>query len=245
VSRGWRDRLFGSGPKAINILSGLKNWWQEKTWDRKRIDSAPGYLSETTTIGTAALTLLALLIGAPQNKKVDAVAPVTTITSPASPIDQPGLHATADVLGEATKITSELRKECQAGNYKHMIGCIKAVVGTQTPEVRKGLVKIIAEAAEERAKSEGVTWSKLNKKEKDAYIDAVLGGTQDKTTNSITKKDSPASAVAKHYRLNVKDITFTGADGLSKIGIDIAKFKTPESLDQKVIVDMIVSQLKK
>lgn len=269
AKNGWREKLFGQGSKVGDFIEKVKKSRaaeMAKLLRRNKTKGGAMALLLLTTLG---------LNWPNENKKSDAAPEIPAITNPEQPNPESGNPQIFDDVpnpyppvfegqtiypevpnvsvpeigtpdfSQYTKITPELRKECQAGNFTHMIGCIKAVVGAQTPEVRQGLVKMIAEAAEKRADSEGVTWSKLNKKEKDTYIDAVLGGTQDKTTNSITKTDSPASAIAKHYGLNVKDITFTGADGLSKMGIDAAKFKTPESLDQKVIVDMIVSQLKK
>lgn len=216
--KNWRDKLRNFFNPAIKPVSGfienMRDKFGDRTWRRKTIEVA----GSASKVAVASLILLLLL---EPNKKEEVATEPIKITKPDLP----------KTVTEDITITDEMKAACRKGDNSYMIKCIRSVVGRQNEKLRTELTKIIFDAAQKRAVSEGSDWLKLSRKEKDAYVDAVLGG----------DKNSPSGQIAKELKLDTVPYTFTGMDDLKKQGIKVAMPETPKS---HVPIEMVIERVR-
>ena len=236
VSKGGGELLKSvvSGSPVKGFMGRMKGWWNKK-WNAPHesglVSSSSEVFNATTTIGLVILALLGV-----NKPKTEAVAVAqATITQQ---LDQKEVsRITGGQSQEVTEkkaipetiITPEMIQACQKGDNSYMIKCIKAVVNGQETNIRNELTTHINKAAEARAAKEGISWVKLNAREKDAYVDAVLGG----------DKNSPSGRIAEELNLTKNMYRFSGMDDLKKRGLNVSMPERPESVPVGVIIRMI------
>lgn len=195
--------LYGKKEEAVKKPAvEISQPLTDKAVNLQKIDDIPNPyppVFERQTIYPEVPHITAPDIGAP-NIKPDVSEPPRVESKPMNP-----------VLEEATRITPEMKAACARGDNSYMIKCIRATVGAQPEKVRSEITKIIFDAAQAKAKAEKVNWQTLNDKEKNAYVDAVLGG----------GTGSPSDKLAIELGLRKINMSFPGLNGKYKTGMAV------------------------